>query len=121
MFDSVDLAATLVELARVEGADIGDAERIDQIRLLEQVKAAAAAAQARITVAFDASQRQRAAERGIPAAARGQGIAAQIALARREIPFLGARHLGLAKTLVAEMPHTLAALTAARPPSGAPP
>jgi len=111
MFDSVDLAATLVELARLEGADLGDAERIDQIRLLEQIKAAAAAAQARISVAFDASQRLRAAERGLPAAAQGQGIAGQIALARRESPFLGARHLGLAKTLVAEMPHTLAALT----------
>ena len=36
--------------------------------------------------------------------------AAQIALARRESPAKGGRFLGLAKALVAEMPHTLAAL-----------
>ncbi len=111
MFDYADLGATLAELARLDGADLDDAERIDQIRLLEQLKAAAAAAQARVTVTFDRSQRERAAERGLPAAAQGQGIAAQVALARRESPFQGARHLGLAKALVAEMPHTLAALT----------
>ena len=40
----------------------------------------------------------------------GQGIAAQIALARRESPARGSRLLGLAKALVTEMPHTMAAL-----------
>ena len=35
-----------------------------------------------------------------------------MALARRESPSQGGRHLGLAKALVDEMPHTLAALTA---------
>ena len=39
-------------------------------------------------------------------------MAAQIALARRESPAKGNRLLGLAKALVTEMPHTLAALTA---------
>ncbi len=111
MFDTAALATTLAELARLDGADLGDDERIDQIRLLEQLKAAAAAAQARVTLAFDRSQRERAAERGLPAAAQGQGIAAQLALARRESPFQGSRHLGLARALVAELPHTLAALT----------
>ena len=38
------------------------------------------------------------------------GIGAQIALARRESPAKGSRLLGLAKALVTEMPHTLAAL-----------
>jgi hypothetical protein len=37
-------------------------------------------------------------------------VAAQIALARRESPHRGSRLLGLAKALVTEMPHTLAAL-----------
>jgi hypothetical protein len=35
--------------------DVTDTERIDQLRALEQLKAAAAAAQARITVDLDAS------------------------------------------------------------------
>jgi hypothetical protein len=37
-------------------------------------------------------------------------VAAQVALARQESPYRGDRHLGLAKVLVGEMPHTLAAL-----------
>ena len=40
----------------------------------------------------------------------GRGVAAQVALARRDSPVKGGRHLGLAKALVHEMPHTLAAL-----------
>ncbi|HEX9089375.1 MAG TPA: DUF222 domain-containing protein, partial [Arthrobacter sp.] len=40
----------------------------------------------------------------------GAGVGAQIALARRESPARGGRLLGLAKALVTEMPHTLAAL-----------
>ena len=41
-----------------------------------------------------------------------RGVGAQIALARRESPAKGGRLLGLAKALVTEMPHTLAALEA---------
>ena len=54
----------LEQLAKIEGdpGQMGvrtDAERIDQLRLLEQVKAAAAAAQARITVELDFSTKNR--------------------------------------------------------------
>ena len=42
----------------------------------------------------------------------GAGIAAQVGLARRDSPVRGARHLGLARALVGELPHTLAALSA---------
>jgi hypothetical protein len=90
--------------------DVSDTERIDQIRALEQLKAAAAAAQARITVDLDNSVRATHAATGIPTDRQGRGVAVQIALARQESPYRGGRHLGLAKTLVAEMPHTLAAL-----------
>src|SRR5689334_13113487 len=38
------------------------------------------------------------------------GVAAQVALARRESPHRGTRHLGLAHALVDELPHTLMAL-----------
>ncbi|MGO4650838.1 HNH endonuclease [Arthrobacter sp. efr-133-TYG-120] len=90
------------------GAD--GAELIDQLRALEDFKSAAAAAQARIAVSFDAAQRSAETNLGVPADERGRGVAAQIALARRESPAKGPRLLGLAKALVTEMPHTLAAL-----------
>ena len=48
----------------------------------------------------------------MPADQLGAGVAAQIALARRESPAKGGRLLGLAKALVTEMPHALAALEA---------
>ena len=88
-----------------------DGERIDQIRALEALKSAAAAAQARASVDFDDSQRADQASQGVPPGVRGHGVASQIALARRDSPVRGSRHLGLAKALVREMPHTLTALS----------
>ena len=90
--------------------DVSDVARIEQIAALEELKSATAAAQARLAVAFDRSQRQAQRDEGVPERKVGLGIAAQVALARRDSPFRGARHLGLAHALVEEMPHTLAAL-----------
>ncbi|UKA59558.1 HNH endonuclease [Arthrobacter sp. FW306-2-2C-D06B] len=90
------------------------AELINQLRALEDLKSAAAAAQARIAVAFDAAQRSADAAAGVPAEERGRGVSAQVALARRESPARGSRLHGLAKALVTEMPRTLAALDAGR-------
>ncbi|OOP61067.1 hypothetical protein BMF89_14175, partial [Arthrobacter sp. SRS-W-1-2016] len=90
-------------------APVDGAELINQLRGLEDLKSAAAAAQARIAVAFDAVQRSADAAAGVPADERGRGVAAQVALARRESPAKGSRLLGLAKALVTEMPRTLAA------------
>jgi len=81
---------------------------IDQIRGLEDLKTLARARQADAAVAFDLSQRREQAEAGVPAAGQGAGVAAQIALARRESPARGSRLLGLAKTLTG-MPHTFEA------------
>ncbi|MFH5878810.1 HNH endonuclease [Arthrobacter sp. NA-172] len=86
------------------------AELINELRALEDLKSAAAGAQARIAVAFDAAQRSSDAAAGIPNEEQGRGVGAQIALARRESPARGSRLLGLANALVTEMPHTLAAL-----------
>ncbi|WP_306912598.1 HNH endonuclease signature motif containing protein [Arthrobacter sp. B3I9] len=86
------------------------AELISETRELEDMKSALAARQARNAVAFDLAQRREQADAGMPADQLGAGVAAQIALARRESPARGSRHLGLAKALVTEMPHTLAAL-----------
>jgi len=83
---------------------------IGQLRDLEDLKSASAGLQARIAVALEARERRAQHAAGLPAAELGQGVAAQVALARRESPARGSRLLGLAKALVTEMPHTLAAL-----------
>ncbi|MBG6192019.1 hypothetical protein IWX64_002988 [Arthrobacter sp. CAN_A212] len=83
---------------------------IDQLRDLEDLKSAIAGVQARITVAIDVVERHTQTLAGVPAAERGKGVGAQVALARCESPSRGSRLLGLARALVTEMPHTLAAL-----------
>src|SRR6185312_8487138 len=90
-------------LDRLPSLDVGvpDAERIDQLGLLESIKAAAAGAQARVSVAFADSQRSKREAAGVPARERSRGLGAQVALARRESPHRGSRHLGLAQALVA--------------------
>jgi len=110
---AAELGILLERLSGAEGA-ASDAERIDLIAALESLKGAAAAAQARLTITFDASQRAEQEARGVPAKKQGLGIAGQVALARRDSPNKGARHLGLARALVTEMPHTLRALAAGR-------
>jgi hypothetical protein len=83
---------------------------IERIAELERIKAAAAAGQARAAAALDAVRRAAEAAAGVPAASRGRGVASEVALARRDSPARGSRHLGFGKALVNEMPHTLAAL-----------
>lgn len=105
-----DPAAWIAALAQHAGHHLSDAERIDQIRDLEALKGAVAAAQARITEAFDRSQR--AAAPALKAATEvSRSIASQLALARRESPARGQQHLGVALGLVRDLPDTLAALT----------
>jgi Domain of unknown function (DUF222) len=87
-----------------------EAVLIEQIDQLERVKSAAAAGQARAAATLDEKRRTAEAAAGVPAAQRGRGVASEIALARRDSPARGARHLRVAKTLVHDMPHTLAAL-----------
>ncbi len=113
--DVVRLQGMLDELAAVTGdpgqvGPMADCHRIEEIRRLEEVKAAAAAAQARVTVAFEASQLARQEAAGVRREQRGRGIGDQVALARGCPASQGSRHLGFAKAM-AEMPHTLALLT----------
>ena len=113
MFDdvvSVELDGLVEALATVAPAS-SESEAISRIVALERLESACAAAQARESVAFDSLRRQDEAARGIPASERGRGVGAEIALARRESPSRGSRHLGLARALVEELPHTMAALT----------
>ncbi|MBO0897229.1 hypothetical protein J0915_11780, partial [Arthrobacter sp. zg-ZUI10] len=95
----------------VPAAPAALAALIDQIRALEELKAAASAAQARATAVFDAITRRTQAAAGARAEDLGKGVGAQIGFARRESPHRGNRLLGLARILTREMPHTLHALT----------
>ncbi len=88
-----------------------DAGRVEQVALLERVKGACAAAQARVALALDDARRADEERRGVPARERGRGVAAEVALARRDSPARGSRHLGLARALADELPRTRAALT----------
>ena len=94
--------------------ELSDGDRIDLIRDLEDLKAAASATQAVLTADFDASQRRAQAEAGVSARRLGEGVAAQVALARRESPVRGAQHVGLGLVLNREMPHTLTRMTEGR-------
>ena len=100
MFDMLDF----------DPATVDEAGLIDRIAQLERLKATAAAAQARLTAALDLKRRTAEADAGIPLRKRGQGLASEVGLARRESPTQGSRHLGFARALVHDMPHTLAAL-----------
>jgi hypothetical protein len=99
--------ALVAVLAGAGGLD--DQGRIDAIRELEQLICVATAGQASLAVALDESQRAQQEAAGVPAAQRGRGVAAQVALARRESHHRGQRHLGLAKIVASELPHTWAA------------
>ncbi|MBO0679690.1 HNH endonuclease [Mycolicibacterium sp. S2-37] len=97
------------ELAAVDPrAD--EAALVDRLAALETAKAAAAAGQARVTALLDEKRRAAEAAAGMPAAERGRGLGAEVALARRDSPNRGGRHLGFARALVHEMPCTLRAL-----------
>ena len=112
MLDNSQADASAVHgwTAALAGAAItaDDVGRIDEIRALEELVCAAQSRQARLAAEFDTSQRAIQAERGTPAARQGRGIAEQVALARRESPHRGRQHLGLAKILATELPHTAA-------------
>lgn len=88
-----------------------EAEAAERIRLFEQGKAILAGAQAKETASFEAKRLTAEAARGIPKARRGNGLAAEIGLARRQPPARGTRYLELARALAEDLPQTRAALT----------
>jgi hypothetical protein len=96
--------------------DATDARRVDRIRLLEELRGAVAAAQAREVVAFASSQREDQRRRGVPGERVGRGISAQVGLARRVSPFEAARYVGQVGVLTAELPQCFARLAAGEIP-----
>lgn len=107
--DAIDatVVASWCEALRVLGEPVPEDEAIEQVAALERLKSAAAAAQARVTATLRQTRVARETDAGVPADQRGRGLADEIALARREHPSRGSRHLGLARALVEELPRTL--------------
>ena len=93
---------------------VDDSDRIERVRLFEELKSVAAAAQAVETRDFERSQRAEQAVAGVETTRQRDGIAGQIALARRISPWAAQRYLGWAAILPSELPHTFAALAAGR-------
>ncbi|MER6939589.1 DUF222 domain-containing protein [Nocardioides sp. NPDC127514] len=93
-------------------AGASEGELVDWVARLEEVKCTAEAVQAEAAVRLDDAVRARQAADGVPARKLGEGVASQVALARRVSPEKGAKLLGLAKVLTAEMPHTFALMRA---------
>ncbi|MCE5289734.1 MAG: HNH endonuclease, partial [Nocardiaceae bacterium] len=87
---------------------VDNAARIDRVAQLEELKAQICAAQAIDAADLDREVRAEHAAMGLPKGKHGVGVAAQIALARRESPTAGQSHLTLARVLVTEMPNALA-------------
>ena len=106
MFEDVSTWQAEISAALAAPTGLDDLSRIDAIRSLEQLVCAATAAQAALAAELDHSQRADQAALGVPAAQQGRGVAAQIALARRESHHRGQRHLSLAKVVAGELPHT---------------
>lgn len=112
MQESVELAILehMFDTLAAVGPLADESALVERNAELERIKSAAAAGQARAAAALDEARRDAEAAAGVPAAQRGRGVASEIALARRDSPARGGRHLGFAKALVHEMPYTLAAL-----------
>lgn len=96
----------LLSAALASPSGLDDPGRIDQIRLLEQLVCTATAAQALLSAELDCSVREQHRAAGEPTERQGRGVAAQVAYARRESPHRGQRHLGLAKIVANDLPHT---------------
>ncbi|NKX78304.1 DUF222 domain-containing protein [Gordonia amicalis] len=105
-----DLRA-LVSLLAGMAAGAGEAESVERLTVLEEIKSACAAAQVRETANLDQLRADDEAARNVPQQRRGRGLAAEVGLARKASPQKGSQYLGFARALAHEMPHTMAALT----------
>jgi hypothetical protein len=106
-----DLRDALTRLATHDGVGLSEAELVDQLTAMEQLKSGLAAAQARVTATLAGARTRAEGAVGVPAERRCQGLGNEVGLARQESPVRGRRHLDLAIVLTRELPHTLAALT----------
>ena len=112
-----ELSAVLARLGAlaVDPAAGSDADRIDRIAVLEQLRGAVAAAQQAEMVAFARSQVEaQIADDALDPRAVGRGIGDQLGMACRISPFHGSRRLGVARALAFDLPGVRALLAAGR-------
>jgi hypothetical protein len=103
-----------VQVSLDASSGLDDVGRVDLIRALEELVCTATAAQAAHAADLAESVEADHDILGVPAARRGQGVGSMVARARRESPHRGQRHLGLARVVRTELPHTWAAWRAGR-------
>lgn len=103
-----------LQVAMDSPSGLDDSGRFDLIRALEELGCTATAAQAAHAADLAASVETDHEGLGVPADRRSQGVGSIVALARRESPHRGSRHLGLARVVRRELPHTWAAWRAGR-------
>src|SRR4051794_3313888 len=92
------LRVALLAFAAHDGAGLTEAELVDHLTAMEQLKSGIAAAQARATAALAGLRARREADAGVHADERCRGVGNEVALARQESPGRGRQHLGLALT-----------------------
>jgi hypothetical protein len=94
--------------------DLDQAALVDAIGELETLGRTVTAAQAALTARLDALLTRGQAAEGAREEDLGKGVGNVVALARRESPHRGRRHLSLARVVPVELPHTWAAWQAGR-------
>ena len=96
-------------LAGVDDAS-DEADLVDQVAVLERVRAAVAAAQAAVMVRFGRARVERQLADDVHPRDIGRGVAEELGLACRVSPTAAARRLGSARAWWFNLPHTYAAL-----------
>ena len=91
--DAGDVDAWVEQLASSDGP-VDDESRVEMLGALERLTCAAAGLQAEITARLDDSVRRGEAAQGIAKERQGRGVAAEVALARRESHHRGRRAAG---------------------------
>jgi uncharacterized protein DUF222/HNH endonuclease len=109
----LDAVALATVVDGVAGLACGDpVELIDQLRQLERLKNAAAAAQARLTVELREVREAEARAAGRNVRRVAASVAGEVGLARHESPHRASVLIGLAAVLVSELPRAMAAFSA---------
>lgn len=106
--DGMDFLPDLLAALRADG--LSDRELVDQLRTLEKISSATAAAKIVLTAELHQQRCSTDAQAGIDTRHRGRGVAHEVALARKESPHLARQHLAVAKVLPHQMPSALEAL-----------
>jgi hypothetical protein len=107
-FDDGTLAEVARGLAELS-TSVSDVELVERIGLLESLKNAAAAAQAKAAVALRTLREDAERAAGRPTEKVALSVAAEVALARRESPHRARTLVSLATILDRELPRTMAA------------